>query len=986
MIETYRKGERCNPVFVGSEKDEARALLKNLLGKIRLFMGAPATLVVVMRMFFGSLIRVVQRNPDKFGCAVGINAHSKEWHLLATRLLKFGPNNLFDGDYQAYDKKMESVLIYSSIVAAGDQIIAHLQDYGGFTLLELKTIYRAIASDVAFAYIDFNGTLVSFLRNHVSGEPLTVIINCFVGGMYVRHAYNDVITDDPELNKFVERIGECYYGDDNVVSVHEDIIHTFNFASMQNSLKKINVVYTRADKQEGSYISKNLDEIEFLKRSFTYNEDLGRYVGPLAESSIKKSFLIGLCSKSITQEERDLATMNSGLREYFFHGRMKYDEIRSLIFECCESLSIRFNPKNFPTYDYYLDQFKNNDIVHFQFYNYEDDIVGEEEFQYGSIYSTNGSDSEQFSLKFFDGNFTIERSNHGNFRVSHVAFIPKEELKQMVEEIGMERKFRSQFLLKAKFYRLRSQWNNKYLYDLIAQIGQKLTCTVNEDIQWRYLQLRAFPENNRNSQEGGNTPSLPLDKKWRFKSQLYVNSRSSITAVATSQLVEGTRDHTLDASSGNSEQYVRREEETFQSSEEVILSFADEAAGDITKIGEGRDSTRDTSVFTDASISRFLERPVLISTITWSENGTFNVNIDPFYEFFNDSRIKNKITNYSLLRCKLKIKLMINASPFYYGLAKAIWKPLPDYCPDTVVTVAGQDGWRVPYSQIPGFYIHAETNEGGQMSLPFFYHKNWLRITSASDTRNMGQLQIRSFTPLLNANNVAASDVTIQVYAWAENVELSGPTVAEALQAGDEYKSDGPISGPASAVASAAGLLGKVPIFKPYAMATQMIASTISDVARFFGFTNVANLQSEVPQHPGAFLGMASTNLMTPYESLTIDDKNELSIDPRIAGLEPKDEMLISNFCERESWIWQSTWSSSSSVNNLLFLSRVLPELIRNEGGTIYRQSTPTAHLNRLFFNWRGEIRFRFQFICSIITVDEYVLRMIQKVTCLRMQ
>jgi hypothetical protein len=317
------------------------------------------------------------------------------------------------------------------------------------------------------------------------------------------------------------------------------------------------------------------------------------------------------------------------------------------------------------------------------------------------------------------------------------------------------------------------------------------------------------------------------------------------------------------------------------------------------------------------------------------------------------------------LRCNLKIKVLINASPFYYGIAKVIWKPLPDYAPDNFVEVVGSDGWKVPFSQIPGFYLHVEKNEGGEMTLPFFYHKNWLRITSAEETRNMGELQIRSFTPLLNANSVTGANVTVQVYAWAENIELSGPTISEALQAGDEYSTDGPISGPTSAIASAAGELSKIPVLKPFALATQMVSSSISDLARYFGFTNVANLQSEVPQHPGAFLGMASTNLMTPYESLTMDDKNELTIDPRVAGIQPQDELMINHFCGRESWIWQSNWSSSQSVDSVLFISRVLPELIRNEFGTTFRQSTPMAHINRMFGSWRGDIKFRFRFICS---------------------
>jgi len=377
------------------------------------------------------------------------------------------------------------------------------------------------------------------------------------------------------------------------------------------------------------------------------------------------------------------------------------------------------------------------------------------------------------------------------------------------------------------------------------------------------------------------------------------------------------------------------------------------------------DSTRQTSVYKDASLSQFLERPVLLDTLTWTEGANIAYASYPWFKFFNDDRIKRKIANYALLRCNLHIKVMINASPFYYGQARTFYQPLLDYSNETFREISGQDGWKVPVSQIPGFYIYPQDSAGGSMTLPFFYHKAWLPLYSTSAMQKMGLLKINSFTPLLNANSVVTSDVTIQIYAWAENVELSGPTVAEVLQSGDEYQTDGPISGISSAVANAAGALDKVPGIGPYAMATKMVASNIGAVARYFGFTNVPNLESEIPQHPGSHYGMASTNLSTPYESLTLDDKNELSIDPKVAGIKSTDELLISEFCGRESWIWQSNWQASDSVDSILFQSRVLPELIRNEGGSYYRQSTPMALINRLFSNWRGDIEFRFQFICT---------------------
>ena len=65
----------------------------------------------------------------------------------------------------------------------------------------------------------------------------------------------------------------------------------------------------------------------------------------------------------------------------------------------------------------------------------------------------------------------------------------------------------------------------------------------------------------------------------------------------------------------------------------------------------------------------YFSRPVLIDTYSWAENGAdgFKKNISPFTAFFNDANMKAKLKGFSLMRCKLKLRFMVNGSPFYYG-------------------------------------------------------------------------------------------------------------------------------------------------------------------------------------------------------------------------------------------------------------------------------------------------------------------------------
>jgi hypothetical protein len=82
-------------------------------------------------------------------------------------------------------------------------------------------------------------------------------------------------------------------------------------------------------------------------------------------------------------------------------------------------------------------------------------------------------------------------------------------------------------------------------------------------------------------------------------------------------------------------------------------------------------------------------------------------------------------------------------------------------------------------------YIESHKNKGGELTLPFFYHKNWLPLT-ITDTQAMGTLEMYPVTSFEAANATAVGPVSVLVYAWAENVKLAGNTVNLAIQARDE--------------------------------------------------------------------------------------------------------------------------------------------------------------------------------------------------------
>lgn len=408
-----------------------------------------------------------------------------------------------------------------------------------------------------------------------------------------------------------------------------------------------------------------------------------------------------------------------------------------------------------------------------------------------------------------------------------------------------------------------------------------------------------------------------------------------------------------------------------QSEDQVVdtavetVSFMDEETGASAGIATDDAAFVGDDQVDEASLAKFLSRPVRIGTTTWLESDTataVKLSIDPWHLFFSDPRIKRKLDNFAFMRANLKVKVLVNASPFYHGYALCSYQPLPNFTPSTVSSNTTLN--RVQLSQRPHLWINPQDNQAGEMTLPFLWPKNWVTVRSAQEFRDLGRLEVRAFTELASANGTVGTGVTIQVYAWAEDVRLSGSTLSLSLQSKDEYGT-GPISGPASALANVAAALE--PRFGRFATATRMIASTTAGVAKLFGFTNVPVIEEARPMRVSQYANFASPELGFPVNKLTLDVKNELSIDPTILGLPNEDELTIKNIVTKPSYYYQFQWSTTSAVDSILAYQNVTPMAIDSNATLAVTEYvyTPMAFAAGLFQAWRGDIKITFRFAAT---------------------
>lgn len=398
---------------------------------------------------------------------------------------------------------------------------------------------------------------------------------------------------------------------------------------------------------------------------------------------------------------------------------------------------------------------------------------------------------------------------------------------------------------------------------------------------------------------------------------------------------------------------------------EVNVEFLDKTKQDILTFDKVQDNSFKMDVQPKLDLTTFLSRPVQAFNFDWVSGGHTPLVIYPWELFLDNLAVKNKLANFSFLSCRLHVEIKVNSTPFNYGSMLFAYHPLPKFSPNTLQATTKLD--RVCKSQRPHIWISPEHNSGGTMVLPFFFYKNFLKLSSRQEIRDMGEIDIIEYVQLRNASNVANSPVNVQVFIHAIDVVLTGGTTSGILQSSKDEYSVQPISRPASAIASAASHLTSVPVIGPFAKATEIGASAISSVAKIFGYTNPPVIENSSAYKSIPFNGIASAEISEPKDKFTLDPKAELTIDPRTTGIDGQDELAVPYIVQKESFLTTFNWTIADVTDTLLFNTLITPSLREIEevtSGAIICY-TPMSHLANLFNNWRGDIIIKFKFVCS---------------------
>lgn len=455
------------------------------------------------------------------------------------------------------------------------------------------------------------------------------------------------------------------------------------------------------------------------------------------------------------------------------------------------------------------------------------------------------------------------------------------------------------------------------------------------------------------------------------------------------------------------------------------VSFSDAVSSNVANWSSVSDPTFDVASSDSIPLGDWFSRPIQIGFYNWSSTGFNTTVFNPWVDYITNESVNRKLRNWAFLRGNLHLKFVINGSPFYYGrmiTAYAPYSPYNESLASLTVNNVGT-GSTVPngtnptinfLSQLQCEYLDPSTSHSVEMSLPFISPKNWCRLyregtgdvnaySQLADFQAMGTVTMMLINELRQGNTpepTANLSVDITVFAWMDDVKLAVPTNTALTTEPPVFKAEGKItktkgksvsmgtgnkkelkeategkttiSGVASAFASSFSALSQVPVIGPFATAGSVAASSISSIAKIFGFSKPMQTADTMRYFPEPMHNTASTvGAFTGYK-LAVDPMNEVTLDPRVGNLPPEDEMTIQSIARREAFLTSVVWTEQNrpiTGEATLFRCAVAPWLHSVAQNTttdeIIYQPTPMAFACTPFQAWRGTLKVRMQLVAS---------------------
>lgn len=356
LLADCENGKISDVVFIDTLKDERRECAKVDVGKTRVFSAGPQHFVVAFRKYFLPFAAWLMHNRIDNEIAVGTNPYSVDWERIAKRM-KLKGENVIAGDFGNFDGSLVAQVLWAIFWEIYVPWLAQFNDFASEEGSKTLKICLGLWTHLAHSVHIFKNNVYMWTHSQPSGNPFTVIINCFYNSIIMRIAWIKIMSlKAPHLTSmkcFRKHVSMISYGDDNLLNISDEVLEFFNQETISEIMAQMKHEYTDEAKSGKIVKSRNLSEVFFLKRSFRFSEELQRNVAPLKEEVIYE--MLNWTRNTIDPNVILMSNIETAFREIVYHGREKYDSLKRGILRVADKLP------HYPqilTYNQYLHDIK----------------------------------------------------------------------------------------------------------------------------------------------------------------------------------------------------------------------------------------------------------------------------------------------------------------------------------------------------------------------------------------------------------------------------------------------------------------------------------------------------------------------------------------------------------------------------------------------------------------------------------------------------
>lgn len=359
LLEACKQGIRPSVIWVDCLKDERRPIEKANAGKTRLFSVGEMIYTIVFRRYFLGFTAHMMRNRIDVEACIGTNVYNRDWTRIADKITSLGPH-VIAGDFANYDGSMNSTMLWSVL-----DVIE--QFYQGTP--EDKIVRAALWSEVVNSIHIYENRIYGWTHSNPSGCPITAILNSVYHSISARYVYlicaKKYSPENCDLGKFQQFVRHVNYGDDDVWNIHPEIVEWFNQLTITDAYATIGMTYTDEAKTGVLVQTRTLDQIQFLKRTFRWDENQSRYRAPLSLTTIREMPMWVRGRVDVRQLTED--TLAEAVHELAQHEESVFDTEIVAFDKGRKALGPRCNVV-FNTYDHYQ-EIEYNKWCEVDFYN-----------------------------------------------------------------------------------------------------------------------------------------------------------------------------------------------------------------------------------------------------------------------------------------------------------------------------------------------------------------------------------------------------------------------------------------------------------------------------------------------------------------------------------------------------------------------------------------------------------------------------------------